>query len=136
MAVEDTGTGIDPSNQNYTNGRKNLVATIKIFINYRREDEPGFVQALFIRLEQAFEPERLFMDVDNIPPGRDFDERVATPSTCTVQAPQSAIPQPTFVPVMPSASRNTHKSGVSPSTSIVRLRPLTLIVIAIIASGY
>ena len=53
-----------------------LVATIKIFINYRREDEPGFVQALFIRLEQAFEPERLFMDVDNIPPGRDFDERV------------------------------------------------------------
>src|SRR5882762_6946075 len=27
-------------------------------------------------------------------------DRVATPSTCTVQAPHSAIPQPNFVPVM------------------------------------
>jgi hypothetical protein len=32
----------------------------------------------------------------------------ASPSTCTAQAPQSAIPQPNFVPVMPSSSRNTH----------------------------
>jgi hypothetical protein len=30
-----------------------------------------------------------------------------TPSTCTAQAPQSAMPQPNFVPVMPSTSRNT-----------------------------
>jgi formylglycine-generating enzyme required for sulfatase activity len=44
----------------------------KIFINYRRGDEPGFTQALFGRLEQAFPAERLFMDVDNIPPGDDF----------------------------------------------------------------
>jgi hypothetical protein len=36
---------------------------------------------------------------------------------CTVQAPQSAIPQPNFVPVIPSTSRNTHNRGVSPSTS-------------------
>src|SRR6266851_5104538 len=57
-------------------------------------------------------------------------ERVATPSTWTVQAPQSAMPQPNFVPVIPSTSRNTHKSGVSPSTSTVRSRPLTLIVVA------
>src|ERR1700736_170888 len=41
-------------------------------------------------------------------------ERVTTPSTCTVQAPQRAAPQPNLVPVMPSTSRNTHKSGVSP----------------------
>ena len=61
-------------------------------------------------------------------------ERVATPSTWTVQAPQSAIPQPNFVPVMPSTSRNTHKRGVSPSTSTVRARPLTLIVVAIALS--
>ena len=33
-------------------------------------------------------------------------ERVATPSICTVQAPHSAMPQPNFVPVMPSTSRN------------------------------
>jgi hypothetical protein len=44
----------------------------KIFINYRRGDEPGFAQALLGRLEQAFPAERLFMDVDNIPPGEDF----------------------------------------------------------------
>jgi len=44
----------------------------KIFINYRRGDESGFVQALFARLEQAFSAEQLFMDVDNIPPGEDF----------------------------------------------------------------
>jgi hypothetical protein len=32
-----------------------------IFINYRRDDEPGFTQALYSRLEQAFPPESLFM---------------------------------------------------------------------------
>src|SRR3954471_23100845 len=61
-------------------------------------------------------------------------ERVATPSTCTVQAPQSAAPHPNFVPVMPSTSRNTHRRGVSPSTSTVRSMPLTLIVVAIATS--
>jgi hypothetical protein len=44
----------------------------KIFINYRRGDEPGFTQALLGRLELAFPAERLFIDVDNIPPGEDF----------------------------------------------------------------
>src|SRR6202171_3742913 len=58
-------------------------------------------------------------------------ERMAAPSTCTVQAPQSAMPQPNFVPVMPSTSRNTHNRGVSPSTSTVRSTPLTLIVVVI-----
>jgi hypothetical protein len=43
-----------------------------IFINYRRGDDPGFAQALFGRLEQAFPSERLFMDIDNIAPGLDF----------------------------------------------------------------
>src|SRR6516165_5500209 len=43
--------------------------------------------------------------------------RVAAPSTCTVQAPHSAWPQPNLVPVMPSTSRSTHSSRVSPSTS-------------------
>jgi TIR domain len=44
----------------------------KIFINYRRGDDPGFAQALFGRLEQAFPAEQLFIDVDNIEPGLDF----------------------------------------------------------------
>jgi hypothetical protein len=43
-----------------------------VFINYRRGDEPGFVQALLGRLEQSFPQERLFIDVDHIPPGEDF----------------------------------------------------------------
>src|SRR5882762_6210730 len=64
-----------------------------------------------------------------------MQERVATPPTCTVQAPQSAMPQPNFVPVMPSTSRNTHKRGVSLSTSTIRLTPLTLIVVVIVTSG-
>jgi formylglycine-generating enzyme required for sulfatase activity len=53
----------------------------KIFINYRRGDDPGFTQALLARLEQAFSSEQLFMDVDSIPAGTDFvhilDEQVA-----------------------------------------------------------
>jgi hypothetical protein len=44
----------------------------KIFINYRRGDDPGFAGRLFDRLEEAFTSERLFMDVDSIDPGLDF----------------------------------------------------------------
>jgi hypothetical protein len=39
----------------------------KIFINYRRGDEPAFTQALLARLEQTFPPDQIFMDVDSIP---------------------------------------------------------------------
>src|SRR5688572_33066900 len=42
--------------------------------------------------------------------------RVGAPSTCTVQAPHNAMPQPNFVPTSPSVSRNTHSSGVFGST--------------------
>src|SRR5262249_3521219 len=56
-----------------------------------------------------------------------MQERVAFPSMGTVHAPHSALPQPNFVPVMPSTSRSTHNSGVSPSTSAARLTPLTSI---------
>src|ERR1700756_1586922 len=60
-----------------------------------------------------------------------MQERVAVPSICTVHAPHSAMPHPNFVPVMPSTSRSTHKSGVSPSTSTLCVVPLTLMVKAI-----
>lgn len=60
---------IESSNSSL-DGRRGM--TGKIFINYRRGDEPGFTQALLGRLEQAFPAERLFIDVDNIPPGEDF----------------------------------------------------------------
>src|SRR5262249_59923225 len=53
-------------------------------------------------------------------------ERTAAPSTCTVQAPQSAMPQPYFVPVRPSVSRSTQRSGVSSAASTATALPLTL----------
>ena len=47
----------------------------KIFINYRRNDDPGFTQALYQRLEDDFASEDLFMDVEGqIKPGDDFVE--------------------------------------------------------------
>src|SRR6202166_2085224 len=63
-----------------------------------------------------------------------IQDLTATPSTWTVQAPQSAMPQPNFVPVMPSTSRNTQRSGVSPSTSTLCAFPLTLMVKAMASS--
>jgi hypothetical protein len=44
----------------------------KIFINYRRGDDPGNTGRLFDRLQEAFQPEQLFIDVDSIAPGLDF----------------------------------------------------------------
>src|SRR6476646_8452307 len=57
-----------------------------------------------------------------------MQERMGVPFICTVQAPQSARPQPNFVPVIPSTSRSTQSSGVSPSTSTSWSVSLTLIV--------
>src|SRR6516225_3054445 len=53
-------------------------------------------------------------------------DRTGAPSRCTVHAPHRAIPQPNLVPVKPSTSRNTHSSGVSPSTSTEWIAPFTL----------
>lgn len=47
----------------------------KIFLNYRRGDDPGFTQALYQRLEDTFTAAALFMDVaGHIKPGDDFVE--------------------------------------------------------------
>jgi hypothetical protein len=46
-----------------------------------------------------------------------MQERVASPLMCTVHAPQSAMPQPNFVPVMLRVSRKTQSSGMSGLTS-------------------
>src|SRR5215831_19543283 len=43
---------------------------------------------------------------------------------CTVHAPQSCMPQPNFVPVMPRVSRNTHSRGICGTTSTVCCFPL------------
>lgn len=45
----------------------------KVFINYRRDDDAGFTQALYLRLENEFDAGDLFMDVEgHIRPGDDF----------------------------------------------------------------
>src|SRR5262245_54243882 len=51
-------------------------------------------------------------------------ERTASPSTCTVQAPHWAMPQPYLVPVRPMFSRIAHNSGVSGGTSTLWGCPL------------
>ena len=43
-----------------------------IFISYRRGDDAAAAGRLYDRLERTFESQRLFMDVDDIPPGEDF----------------------------------------------------------------
>lgn len=53
--------------------------------------------------------------------------RAGTPFRCTVQAPQSAMPQPYLVPVSWRSSRNTHSSGVLGAASTLRRLPLTRI---------
>src|SRR5580658_6736540 len=52
-------------------------------------------------------------------------DRVATPSTCTVQAPHNPAPQPNFVPVSSSVSRNTQSNGVSGATFTFFSLPFT-----------
>ena len=43
-----------------------------IFISYRREDSAPYAGRLCDRLSQHFGADRVFMDVDDIPPGTDF----------------------------------------------------------------
>src|SRR5580658_3002056 len=52
-------------------------------------------------------------------------DRIADPSTCTVQAPHSPAPQPNFVPVSSRVSRNTQSKGVSGETLTFFSLPLT-----------
>src|SRR5262245_65385227 len=55
-----------------------------------------------------------------------MQERMGVPSTCTVQAPQAAAPQPNLVPVSLRCSRSTQSSGVSPPTPTSLRWPLTV----------
>jgi ABC-type multidrug transport system ATPase subunit len=46
---------------------------LKIFINYRRSDDPGFAHALFQQLKATFDARQLFMDVEGqLKPGDDY----------------------------------------------------------------
>src|ERR1700681_1773767 len=59
-----------------------------------------------------------------IEPTGKTQDRTALPSTCTVQAPHCAIPQPNFVPVSPKTSRRTHSKGMLAGASTFFSSPL------------
>ena len=59
-------------------------------------------------------------------------ERIATPSKCTVQAPHMAMPQPNLVPGSPATSLTAQSSGMSGSASSVVAVPLSVKVVGII----
>ncbi len=47
-----------------------------IFISYRREDSAPYAGRLYDRLSARFGADRVFMDVDDIPPGADFPAQI------------------------------------------------------------
>jgi len=47
-----------------------------IFISYRREDSAPYAGRLYDRLCERFGADRVFMDVDDIPPGADFAAQI------------------------------------------------------------
>ena len=47
-----------------------------IFISYRREDSALYAGRLYDRLSARFGADRVFMDVDDIPPGVDFAAQI------------------------------------------------------------
>ncbi len=44
----------------------------KIFISYRRAEAEGLAGRIYDRLQEHFGKDKIFMDVDNVPPGEDF----------------------------------------------------------------
>jgi hypothetical protein len=46
----------------------------KLFINYRRGEDSGFVGRLYDRLVSRYASSQIFLDVDSVPPGSDFVE--------------------------------------------------------------
>lgn len=47
----------------------------KIFINYRREDSQAWAGRLSDRIEERFQPDQIFMDID-MEPGVDFVKEI------------------------------------------------------------
>jgi hypothetical protein len=48
-----------------------------VFINYRRDDSRGSAGRIYDRLVSSLGPEKVFFDVDSIPPGGDFVEALS-----------------------------------------------------------
>ena len=60
-----------------TAGSRGLRTPPRVFVSYRRNDSPGHAGRLHDALVGRFGADRVFMDVDDIPPGRDFTQVLA-----------------------------------------------------------
>lgn len=49
-----------------------------IFISYRRDDSRAITGRIYDRLKEAFDKDKVFKDVDRIPPGSSFAEVLET----------------------------------------------------------
>ena len=54
--------------------KRTPLETCGIFISYRRQDEPNFSGRLYDTLAHTFGADNVFMDIDSIEPGLDFEE--------------------------------------------------------------
>jgi hypothetical protein len=61
----------------------------KIFLNYRRGDDPGNTGRLFDRLQDEFEPDQLFLDVTALTPCVELKAsfNYKPPTECAPRAP-------------------------------------------------
>jgi TIR domain/WD domain, G-beta repeat len=60
-------------------------ASGRVFISYRRQDASHLAGRLYDRLVARFGSDQVFMDVDNLPPGADFNKVITeTVSQCSV----------------------------------------------------
>jgi hypothetical protein len=50
--------------------------SVKVFISYRREDSAGYTGRIYDRLKKVFGEEQLFIDVDAIKGGDDFEQAI------------------------------------------------------------
>jgi hypothetical protein len=58
---------------------------LRIFVNYRRDDSSGYANSIYQSLVVRFGADQVFMDVDTIAPGENFDQRIdQTLSTCDI----------------------------------------------------
>jgi hypothetical protein len=88
-----------------------------IFISYRRGESSGIAGRLHDRMAETFGESKLFMDVDNIPVGRDFEDYLHSQvETCDdeliIQRLSGGL-----------TSSNNYKQKLDPRNQIYRFRP-------------
>ena len=75
--------------------------------------DPGALHRMELPAQPSPSPSMVTTDLPAAALAGSEQERTASPSTCTVQAPHAATPQPNFGPMMSRSSRSTQSSGLS-----------------------